>query len=1094
MDEIAALGEVSLTAVQPPKAIWRDDTVVIEAVHKAAFDDVTKRRRQLKTGGARRNIVLEGRPGAGKSHFLGRVRRETVAAGDLFIVLQLSQVEGFWRSLASAYIEALYKDHKGGTQLKTLLSALCETAELSAAEAKPLLAGEVREGRLMSFKLGLKRVLGRSPQARDAVDVAICLVLFNSTTDGHDDIALSLIEGHDLDEDGPTIARFRTEGFAPMEVVRALDTLASACGLVTVAAVDQVDSLIAVAEKALADGDRSALNIIANDLMQFAETAENTIIILSCLRSTWALIEREAIQSAKYRFEDYVRIGTLPSADCGVSLISEILAREYARIGFSPPYATWPIQPAAFSEAQEYTPRALIIAVESHIRACVAAGRVGELGAFSDAPPADDAAPDVADTKGDNGAIEAIDARFQTLKEQADPKELRLANNDNVTPYLVSALTAFIGENGDRAELSIDEISGPKPHINARLRQVIDPQRADEVHWSFRAITQSHGTAQLARLQAAADHSGVMVGAERHLTLIRNTPWSKGAKFKATRAEVEGKGGRFVAISEPDRLTMIALHGLLNERPAGFGAWLRARRPASQMALLADIDVAGGRASPAASPSAPPPGDPGAGGSATSASADRSARPAAANGSASPAPETKASNGAAPAARPAPAANGATEPEPAPDGDGPAHAENGAADIPSVPDGAVLVGTSPAGAPMTVTLESLRKHVVFFGGSGSGKTVALRRLVEACALRGVSAIVLDINNDLARLGMPADTPSPHWLPGDDADAARYGKEVAAVVYTPRINTARPIAFAPLAGLPDLVGDPDEFPLAVDNAVALIAPKARLSPTTTKGDLSRAVLREAISAYARMGHASLPGLFDYLADLPEGVSALEDSAKIAADMAQALKAASVNDPMFGDVGTPMDPGRLFTPPAGKRAVLSIISFIGLPNADQQQQFVSQLQMALFSWIKKNPAPADKPLCGLLVMDEAHNFAASSSASPSLPTTLALASQARKYGLGLIFATKAPKQLHNQIAGNCATQVFGRLGTPAQIDAAKDLAAARGGGINGIAKLVRGEFFIAREGRRFERVNVPFCLTKHPPQPLAPNEVRALATGA
>ncbi len=40
-------------------------------------------------------------------------------------------------------------------------------------------------------------------------------------------------------------------------------------------------------------------------------------------------------------------------------------------------------------------------------------------------------------------------------------------------------------------------------------------------------------------------------------------------------------------------------------------------------------------------------------------------------------------------------------------------------------------------------LESLRKHAVIFAGSGTGKTVLLRRIVEECALRGVSAIVLD---------------------------------------------------------------------------------------------------------------------------------------------------------------------------------------------------------------------------------------------------------------------------------------------------------------------------------------------------------------
>jgi len=42
-----------------------------------------------------------------------------------------------------------------------------------------------------------------------------------------------------------------------------------------------------------------------------------------------------------------------------------------------------------------------------------------------------------------------------------------------------------------------------------------------------------------------------------------------------------------------------------------------------------------------------------------------------------------------------------------------------------------------------------------------------------------------------------------------------------------------------------------------------------------------------------------------------------------------------------------------------------------------------------------------------------------------STIKLASQARKYGLGLVFATQAPKGLHNQIPGNAATQFFGLI---------------------------------------------------------------------
>ena len=57
-----------------------------------------------------------------------------------------------------------------------------------------------------------------------------------------------------------------------------------------------------------------------------------------------------------------------------------------------------------------------------------------------------------------------------------------------------------------------------------------------------------------------------------------------------------------------------------------------------------------------------------------------------------------------------------------------------------------------------------------------------------------------------------------------------------------------------------------------------------------------------------------------------------------------------------------------------------------------------------------------------MDEAQTFAPSGEMTARTGSTLSLASQARKYGLGLIFATQSQKGLHNQVPGNAATPSF------------------------------------------------------------------------
>jgi DNA helicase HerA-like ATPase len=230
----------------------------------------------------------------------------------------------------------------------------------------------------------------------------------------------------------------------------------------------------------------------------------------------------------------------------------------------------------------------------------------------------------------------------------------------------------------------------------------------------------------------------------------------------------------------------------------------------------------------------------------------------------------------------------------------------------------------------------------------------------------------------------------------------------------------------------------------------------------------------------------------LSDLPANASILNRAAETAAELADRLQAVRVNDPLFGGSGEPADPGMLLTPPPGKRARVSVISLVGLPNLEQRQSFVNQLQMALFSWIKRHPA-GDRPLGGLFVMDEAQDLAPSIRSTACTQSTLRLVSQARKYGLGLLFATQSPKGLHNSIPGNSTTQFYGLLNSPAQIDAARELAKAKGGDVPDIGRLSAGQFYIATEGRGFREIRTPMCLSYHPSSPLTEEEVIKRASG-
>jgi DNA helicase HerA-like ATPase len=89
--------------------------------------------------------------------------------------------------------------------------------------------------------------------------------------------------------------------------------------------------------------------------------------------------------------------------------------------------------------------------------------------------------------------------------------------------------------------------------------------------------------------------------------------------------------------------------------------------------------------------------------------------------------------------------------------------------------------------------------------------------------------------------------------------------------------------------------------------------------------------------------------------------------------------------------------------------------------------------------------------------------------------------------MVYATQAPKALHNMVTGNAATQFFGLLNASVQIQAASELARAKGGRIDDISRLPAGRFYGATEGTSMGKLQVPMCLSHHPPSALTEEEV-------
>jgi hypothetical protein len=397
----------------------------------------------------------------------------------------------------------------------------------------------------------------------------------------------------------------------------------------------------------------------------------------------------------------------------------------------------------------------------------------------------------------------------------------------------------------------------------------------------------------------------------------------------------------------------------------------------------------------------------------------------------------------------------------------------------------ISIGTTvDGGRDVRLSFDALRQGVVVFAGADGGKAVLVRRIVEECALQGVSAIVLDPDGTYARLGDRwPDPPDAWWGPGDAERAAEYLTHTDVVIWTPQLWAGRPLDLPPLPDFDAVKDEPAEFDAAVYAAATSIMHWAEPHGNPRTGH-DEALLRDVIRHYGSRGGRDLDGLIGLLSSFPEGVSDRPDPRQSAARLADVVRELSL-DPLFRIDREFVDPGELLTPSPGKRARVSVVSLAGLPSVTERQIYLYQLAMALFTWVRRQPA-VDRQLAGLLAVPEADTLVPADPWIASTASIPALLSQARKYGLGLVFASNSPGETSAAVE-TAGTQIYGMLWEPADVAAARHQAGARGGAVRDLSALPAGQFYVEVGRGDFERTKVPLCLSYHPGVPLPVPEI-------
>lgn len=1001
---------------------------------------------------------IVGSGGTGKTHLLGCFRKMTIERDAAFVLVDMTDVNDFWHTALQGYLDSLQElvfdqTTQQDVILRRFLKLICPKEALE--ESLPKLTRTAPH--ILKKNIGL--ILGylnkKYPQDtlknQDVIRAVCCL---NSENFEVQSIGLAWLQGQTLEDSTQREFGFTRPRLSARDIVFSLSWYMSLTGP-TVVAFDQLDPIVhQISLVGLAPED-DPQRIKAKAIVQqigtgFAAIPEMywTFPIISCVESTWELMKTNVLHTAIQRFGPHHRLLSASSERFVSTLVGKRLQKAHKATGFTAPHTTWPFLPSALAELSNDPPRGILRKCDEFRRAMLAEGRVREVHSFvGEQKKFDPSEPDSL-----SKSLKELDVRFEHLKQQGDVARLLDETKEDkaLAPLFVAALKCLTIEHRDSIPGNVDTIveqdfpgaANSRP-LHARLRLVFHDENGREEHYCVRGIEWANARAYQNRLTAAITQSGIDRKLQfRRLTIARTSPSPGGDKTAEINQNFVNAGGQFHKASETELRTLSALSHLLSENDTLLDTWLQNRKPVSTLKELVNRLVRGSlfvEVKPVSGTE---------GTSRTTAGESRmdDAKAAAVQPSEPPA---------------------LSEPSTLSKAEGPAQPDDSLILPPAVNTKALLLplGTrvQSFGDPELIQIPAgvLAKHTIIMGGAGSGKTVTVRRIVEEAALAGIPSIVIDCAQDMSTFDEARKSVDPHWRAGDAERAKRFAAATDFVVYTPGKSAGRPLTLEPIPDLTPLREDADEL----ESAVAMV--HGALASVVASGRSQRAqsklgILTNTLTFFAKhVSKTSLPALIELLNELPEqALLGIANERKLAREMADALRIELVGNPLLKGSGTPLDPAILFgdDKPNG-RTRISSISLVGLPSLEQQRSFINQLAMLLFAWIKKNPhPPAGRALRGLLVIDEAKDFIPAIKASSCKESMMRLAAQARKYKLGLVLATQHPKDIDTKIVGNCATQFYGRMVSPASLATATDLLNNLGATSANLSKLKTGQFYV------------------------------------
>jgi hypothetical protein len=336
-------------------------------------------------------------------------------------------------------------------------------------------------------------------------------------------------------------------------------------------------------------------------------------------------------------------------------------------------------------------------------------------------------------------------------------------------------------------------------------------------------------------------------------------------------------------------------------------------------------------------------------------------------------------------------------------------------------------------SPVELPVRAFQRHFVALGGSGSGKTVLCKCVIEEAVRNNIPVIIIDPQGDISSLAVKGnpDELKEHGTPLGIQE--EFFSKARIAIFTPASKKAIPISINPFKS-PSQDISREEAVQAIDITATSVAGFLGYDLNTDSGKGARAYMFTILEHLWREGQKinDMSHLAHVVLNPPTEIAGTLNglvAKKEPEEIARKLRFLTVGtSSLMFQMGVQIDIG-LFMDRSDGKVPVNIIYLNTLTSENDKQFFLATLFKELYCWMLRNPS---NDLRMLFYVDEIAPYIPPYPRNPPPKNAYALLfKQARKYGIGLIAATQNITDIDYKALAQVNTWCLGRMMTTQDI---------------------------------------------------------------